>query len=182
MFFNKKEKETIKKLEEEKNMLKVTLELYAKENQDLKQNIRDMKVTVKANKDQLDEYISTITNKDMAVEKMKNTISQLRNRIDTMEDRMKKGGGGLTIGGSEMKSDPTRENTGGIKNKKEVEVQIQVQQSNLNVTNFKNSYEKLIIQKNKLVSQLDSLKKDIETINNSLNLLKEQNNQVRFLI
>lgn len=87
---SKKEKETIKMLEQERNLLKITLEHLVKENDDLKRTIEDMKITVKANKDQLSEYISTITNKDMVVEKMNNTISQLRYRLESMEEQIKK--------------------------------------------------------------------------------------------
>lgn len=87
---SKKEKEIIKMLEQERNLLKITLEHLVKENDDLKRTIEDMKITVKANKDQLSEYISTITNKDMVVEKMNNTINQLRYRLESMEEQIKK--------------------------------------------------------------------------------------------
>lgn len=86
---SKKEKEKYNLLEQEKNLLKITLDYYAKENEDLKRTISDMKITVKANKDQLNEYISTITNKDMVVEKMNNTITQLRNRLEILEEKNK---------------------------------------------------------------------------------------------
>ncbi len=87
---SKKDKEQIKILEQEKNLLKLTLDHFAKDNEMLKLAIDDMRITVKANKDQLNEYISTITNKDMVVEKMNNTIIQLKNRLEQFDEKFKK--------------------------------------------------------------------------------------------
>lgn len=86
----KKDKELIKVLEKEKSLLKITLEHYVKENSSLKQVIEDMKVTVKENKDQLNEYVTKITNRDLVVEKMKNTIEQLKTRLEKYEEKGKK--------------------------------------------------------------------------------------------
>ena len=79
--FSKLQKETQKTIEEERNLLRITLNYFAKENEVLKNQVEDMKMTVRANKQQLSEYISTITNKDKAVEKMNNTIELLQNRL-----------------------------------------------------------------------------------------------------
>lgn len=87
---SKKDKELIKVLEKEKSLLKITLEHYVKENSTLKQVIEDMKVTVKENKDQLNEYVTKITNRDLVVEKMKNTIEQLKIRLEKYEEKGKK--------------------------------------------------------------------------------------------
>lgn len=73
-------------LEKERNMLKITLDYVAQENESLKQQVQDMKITVKHNKDLLKEYIDNITNKDKAVEKMSCTIEQLTARLHSLEN------------------------------------------------------------------------------------------------
>ena len=82
-------KEVLKIVEEERNLLRITLNHLVKENEELKNQLQDMKVTVRANKDQLSDYISTITNKDKVVEKMTNTIEQLQNRLVVYEEHNK---------------------------------------------------------------------------------------------
>lgn len=77
------------KLEQEKNMLKITLDYVAKENDELKQQLEDMKITVKHNKELLKEYVDRITNKDKVVEKMNATIDQLTSRMHSLEDYIK---------------------------------------------------------------------------------------------
>lgn len=121
---SKKDKENYKILEQERNLLKITLDYYAKENDELKRSINDMKMTVKANKDQLNEYVSTITNKDMVVEKMTNTIIQLKNRLEIIEEKQKLSQSQkfnnqpITHNDkTEKVSDNTRENTTGNKNR-----------------------------------------------------------------
>lgn len=82
---SKKEKEYIKMLEQQNSYYKLTLDFYSSENQSLKLKLEDMKETVKVNKEQLNEYITTITNKDLVVEKMNNTITQLKSRLEGLE-------------------------------------------------------------------------------------------------
>jgi chromosome segregation ATPase len=77
------------KLEQERNMLKITLEYYAKENEGLKNQLEDMKMTVKHNKELLKEYVEKITNKDKVVEKMNATIEQLTSRMHSLEEFIK---------------------------------------------------------------------------------------------
>jgi len=76
-------------LEQERNLLKITLDYVVKENENLKQQNEDMKITVKHNKELLREYIEKITNKDKVVEKMNSTIDQLTSRIISLEDYIK---------------------------------------------------------------------------------------------
>ena len=72
-------------LEQEKQLLKITLDHILKENEDLKNQMEDMKLTVQHNKRQLKEYVDSITTKDKVVEKMNNTIEQLQNRLNMYE-------------------------------------------------------------------------------------------------
>jgi hypothetical protein len=76
-------------IEQEKNLLKITLEYVAKENETLKQQLEDMKMTVKHNKDLLKEYIEKITSKDTVVLKMNSTIEQLTTRLHSLEEYIK---------------------------------------------------------------------------------------------
>lgn len=76
-------------LEQERNLLKITLDYVVKENETLKQQTEDMKITVKHNKELLREYIEKITNKDKVVEKMNSTIDQLTQRLHSLEEYIK---------------------------------------------------------------------------------------------
>lgn len=76
-------------LEQERNLLKITLDYVVKENETLKQQNEDMKITVKHNKELLREYIEKITNKDKVVEKMNSTIDQLTQRLHSLEEYIK---------------------------------------------------------------------------------------------
>lgn len=85
----KEKKETKETIEQERNLLRITLEYMAKENQTLKRQLEDMKVTAFSNKDLLKEYVEKITNKDKVVEKMNNTIEQLQSRLHSLEEYIK---------------------------------------------------------------------------------------------
>ena len=77
-------------LKKERDMLKITLEYITEENKNLKNELNDMKVTAKKNKDMLKEYVYQITNKDKLFEKMTSTIEQLKSRLKAMEQKDKK--------------------------------------------------------------------------------------------
>ena len=72
-------------LKKERDMLKITLQYVTEENENLKNELNDMKITAKKNKDMLREYINQITNKDKLFEKMASTIEQLKSRLKAME-------------------------------------------------------------------------------------------------
>ena len=76
-------------LKKERDMLKITLEYITEENKNLKNELNDMKVTAKKNKDMLKEYVYQITNKDKLFEKMTSTIEQLKSRLKAMEQSKK---------------------------------------------------------------------------------------------
>jgi predicted nuclease with TOPRIM domain len=80
---------TGKNIQQERDMLKITLEYLVKENKDLRQQLEDMRMTVRTNKDLLKEYIDNITNKDKVVMKMNNTIEQLQTRLANLEDHIR---------------------------------------------------------------------------------------------
>ena len=76
----KKSKREIQ-LEEERKLLKKTLEIVIQENSELKKSLSDIKSSVEENKIQLKEKINTITNKDTAVEMLSNQIEQLKQKF-----------------------------------------------------------------------------------------------------
>jgi hypothetical protein len=73
-------------LEQERNMLKITLQYISAENDKLKNELEDMKITAKKNKEMLKEYVTQITNKDKVFEKMNAQIEQLTNRLKILEN------------------------------------------------------------------------------------------------
>ena len=74
------------KLEQERNMLKITLQYINAENTKLKNELEDMRITARKNKEMLKEYITQITNKDKMFEKMNNQIEQLTSRLKLLEN------------------------------------------------------------------------------------------------
>ena len=76
-------------LKKERDMLKITLDYIREENENLKNELNDMKITAKKNKDMLKEYMYQITNKDKLFEKMTSTIEQLKSRLKAMEQSKK---------------------------------------------------------------------------------------------
>ena len=76
-------------LKKERDMLKITLDYIREENENLKNELNDMKITARKNKDMLKEYVYQITNKDKLFEKMTSTIEQLKSRLKAMEQSKK---------------------------------------------------------------------------------------------
>ena len=76
-------------LKKERDMLKITLQYITEENENLKNELNDMKITARKNKDMLKEYVYQITNKDKLFEKMSSTIEQLKSRLKAMEQSKK---------------------------------------------------------------------------------------------
>ncbi len=76
-------------LKKERDMLKITLQYITEENENLKNELNDMKITAKKNKDMLKEYVYQITNKDKLFEKMASTIEQLKSRLKAIEQYKK---------------------------------------------------------------------------------------------
>lgn len=86
---NKITKDKTQTVKQERDLLKITLDHYVKENEELKIQLENTKITMKANKDLLKEYVEKITNKDKVVEKMTNTIDQLQSRLTSLEEYIK---------------------------------------------------------------------------------------------
>jgi hypothetical protein len=73
------------KLEEEKNLLKITLKYISEENEKLKNELEDMKITAKKNKEMLQEYVNKITDKDKLFIKMNSQIESLTTRLKVLD-------------------------------------------------------------------------------------------------
>lgn len=76
-------------IEQEKNMLKLTLDHIIIENKELKQKLEDMEQTVIHNKTQLKDYVENIANKDSLFAKLNNTIEILQKRLNNYENTKK---------------------------------------------------------------------------------------------
>jgi hypothetical protein len=86
---NVKKKETKEMIEKERDLLKITLDYYAKENSALKRQLEDLAITARSNKELLKEYVERITNKDEVVEKLRSTNEQLQARLSSLEEYIK---------------------------------------------------------------------------------------------
>ncbi len=81
-------------------MLKLTLDVLAKENEKLKQQATELDNNVKKNKLQLQDYLNSITNKDSAVESLNKKIEQLHIRLNELN----KSKGHVSTNGNEKTS------------------------------------------------------------------------------
>jgi hypothetical protein len=72
--------------EQEISFLKLTIDHFVKENQDLKHKIEDLKITYQSDKNLLNEYYYQITNKDNDVKKLINTVELFKTRIKNLEN------------------------------------------------------------------------------------------------
>ena len=79
-------KANFQKLEQERNMLKLTLQYINAENDKLKNELEDMKITARQNKELPKASIPQTTNKDIVLEKMNGQIEQSTNRLRTLEN------------------------------------------------------------------------------------------------
>ena len=68
-------------------MLKLTIEHITDENQRLKQQVNDLKITIKTNKEVMSEYMETITDKNSAVKKLMEQIELMKARFYTLESQ-----------------------------------------------------------------------------------------------
>lgn len=77
-------------LQNEKENLEKSIKIISEENQRLKTQVHDMKITVRENKKVLNDYIINITNKDKLFEKLNSIISELKEKIKRLEEKIEK--------------------------------------------------------------------------------------------
>lgn len=75
---------------EKMKYLQILSDYLARENETLKQQLEDLKVTALTNKQMLKEYIDNITDKDKIVQKLQATIDTLSDRIKSQEETIKR--------------------------------------------------------------------------------------------
>ena len=77
-------------LQNEKENLEKSFKKISEENQRLKTQVHDMKITVRVNKKVLNDYIINITNKDKLFEKLNSIIAELKEKIKKLEEKIEK--------------------------------------------------------------------------------------------
>ena len=77
-------------LQNEKENLEKSFKKISEENQRLKTQVHDMKITVRENKKVLNDYIINITNKDKLFEKLNSIIAELKEKIKKLEEKIEK--------------------------------------------------------------------------------------------
>ena len=167
-------------LEQERDLLKITLEFLSKENEQLKLQLEDMQMTVKHNKEQLDEYVTTITSKDKMFEKMASQIEQLTNRLKSLESRDKKSSRSKIDHSSKKKSmnelrpytqnnSTNNSNSGAFPNNNVISVR--ASQNQKNEEKFKEFFDK----QGEIFDEMDIIKNDIQFLieNKSKTKLRE---------
>ena len=77
-------------LRNEKENLEKSFKIISEENQRLKTQVHDMKITVRENKKVLNDYIINITNKDKLFEKLNSIIVELKEKIKKLEEKIEK--------------------------------------------------------------------------------------------
>ena len=75
----------LKALEEEINFLKITIQHFNNENNEIRNQIEDLKITLNSDKRLLQEYLLQISHKDSTVIKLNHTVEQLKKRLDNLE-------------------------------------------------------------------------------------------------
>ena len=78
------------KIEQEKNMLKLTLDILINENNQLKNTLNQINNNVKENKIELQEKLNTITNKDEVLNNLNNQINQLKLKFNELKSKSKR--------------------------------------------------------------------------------------------
>ena len=76
-------------LQNERENLQKTIKIISEENIKLKDQVHDMKITVRENKKVLNDYIINITNKDKLFEKLNLIIRELKEKIKRLEEKIK---------------------------------------------------------------------------------------------
>lgn len=78
------------KIEQEKNMLKLTLDILINENNSLKNTLNETETNVKANKDQLKDKLNSLTNKDEVLNNLNTELNQLIKKFKELKLRKKR--------------------------------------------------------------------------------------------
>ena len=83
-------KQNFIRLKEDRDELLLTISSLQKDNRDLKGKINDLKITLKSNKELLQDYANQIYEKDQLFDKLNATIDDLKNQLTELEKKEKK--------------------------------------------------------------------------------------------
>lgn len=179
-------------LEQEYQMLKLTLEVLANDNVKLKNDLAELSNNVKKNKLQLQDYLNTITDKDTAVSNLNKKIEMLHIRLSEI-NKIKghnTNGNGLTEENTKITKKPQNNykykiNRDSFVNFCKLQLQLnnEINKLKLQLNNYtqteRDNNKKNIICENKVVHLNDVL--DKESVNNILKIFeknKEKNNKM----
>ena len=83
-------KQNFIRLKEDREELLLTIASLQKDNKDLKNKINDLKITLKSNKELLQDYANQIYEKDQLYDKLNATIDDLKMQLTELEKKEKK--------------------------------------------------------------------------------------------
>ena len=170
-------------LDEEISFLRITIEHFATENEKIKQKIEDLKITYQSDKDLLNEYYNQITNKDLNVKKLTNTIEQLKTRLNNLEIPNKKKYYRLNSNGVNNEENLIEKGSLTERNNKLTKI-INKINSDFNIRivnkNDEENFKNYSNQQNKLLKDLSNLRNKLDNIYNLI-LSEDQNEEKTFI-
>ena len=170
-------------LDEEISFLRITIEHFATENEKIKQKIEDLKITYQSDKDLLNEYYNQITNKDLNVKKLTNTIEQLKTRLNNLEIPNKKKYYRLNSNGVNNEENLIEKGSLTERNNKLTKI-INKINSDFNIRivnkNDEENFKNYSNQQNKLLKDLSNLRNKLDNIYNLI-LNEDQNEDKTFI-
>jgi len=177
----KNNKKYEKNNEQEISFLKLTIEHFVKENQDLKQKIEDLKITYQSDKNLLNEYFDQITNKDNDVKKLINTVDLFKTRIKNLENlQIQKF---ITKNNTIIKNEELFEDGNTITLRYKTE---KYMNKSKNYTNMRlkteNQFLKKLNDKNLINDEFENYKKEQKKILQELSFLKNKLNSIKNIL
>ena len=146
-------------LQKERESLQNSLKKISEENEKLKTQVHDMKITVRENKKLLNDYIVNITNKDKLFEKLNLIIAELKEKIKRLEEKLKLNTSNNRINSSEIKE--TIDNKE-INDKKDGNITIKYDEMKVNLTKINDN--DVIKQEQKVINdEIINIKKQLDT-------------------
>ena len=157
------------RIEQEKNMLKLTLDILVNENNQLKNSLNEINNSVKENKIELQERLNTITNKDEVLNNLNNQIKQLKLKFYELKSKSKRyfsdyGNSNTMLKFNEQTSTCyTARNINKITLSKNLEKNKEIKNKNQNKINH---YQDFYYKQNELDNEINDIKRQINFLIN----------------
>ena len=157
------------RIEQEKNMLKLTLDILVNENNQLKNSLNEINNSVKENKIELQERLNTITNKDEVLNNLNNQIKQLKLKFYELKSKSKRyfsdyGNSNTMLKFNEQTSTCyTARNINKITLSKNLEKNKEIKNKNQNKIN---NYQDFYYKQNELDNEINDIKRQINFLIN----------------